>query len=120
MCSKSSGWALVARLLAFLQRRFCAATRTAIRQALTPELLRLASLEVWSGRLPWPTGYGFPIERDPALYVRADGPTVVLTLRGGTAVRHYFASRPDTTEFFVRLADQAAYNCRAPVHYVGF
>jgi hypothetical protein len=85
-----------------------------------PELLRLASLEVWSSRLPWPTGYGFPIERDPALYVWADGPTVVLTLRGGTAVRHYFVSRPDTAEFFVRLADSAAYNCRAPVHYVGF
>ena len=85
-----------------------------------PELLRYASLEVWSGRLPWPTGYGFPIERDSALRVRAEGPTIVLTLAGASAVRHYFASRPDTAEFFVRLADQAAYDCRAPVRYVGF
>lgn len=84
------------------------------------ELLRHASLEVWSGRLPWPTGFGFPIERDSALRVWADGPTVVLMLAGGRAVRQYFASRPDTAEFFVRLADQAAYGCRAPVSYVGF
>ena len=83
------------------------------------ELLRHASLEVWSGRLPWPTGYGFPIERDSALRVRADGPTVVLTLAGANAVRHHFASRPDTAEFFIRLADQAAYDCRAPVRYGG-
>jgi hypothetical protein len=44
----------------------------------------------------------------------------VLTLHGAAAVRHYFASRPVTAEFFVRLADKAAYDCRTAVRYIGF